>query len=50
MTLDDLRVFVATCEAGSLSAVAREVGTSQPAVSQHIRRLERELDVTLFER
>lgn len=50
MTLDDLRVFVATCEAGSLSAVARQVGTSQPAVSQHIRRLERELDVTLFER
>ena len=50
MTLDDLRVFVATCEAGSLSAVARQVGTSQPAVSQHIRRLERELGVTLFER
>jgi DNA-binding transcriptional LysR family regulator len=50
VTLDDLRVFVATCEAGSLSAVARQVGTSQPAVSQHIRRLERELDVTLFER
>jgi DNA-binding transcriptional LysR family regulator len=50
VTLDDLRVFVATCEAGSLSAVARAVGTSQPAVSQHIRRLEHELDVTLFER
>jgi DNA-binding transcriptional LysR family regulator len=50
MTLDDLRLFVATCEAGSLSAVARRLGTSQPAVSQHIRRLERELDIALFER
>jgi DNA-binding transcriptional LysR family regulator len=50
MPSSDLRVFVATCEAGSLSAVARQVGTSQPAVSQHIRRLERELEVTLFER
>ena len=26
MTLDDLRVFVAVCRAGSLSAVARELG------------------------
>jgi DNA-binding transcriptional LysR family regulator len=50
VTLDDLRVFVATCELGSLSAVARRLGNSQPAVSQHVRRLERELDVTLFER
>jgi DNA-binding transcriptional LysR family regulator len=50
VTLDDLRAFVAACEAGSLSAAARRLGTSQPAVSQHVRRLERELDVTLFER
>lgn len=48
MTLDDLRVFVAACELGSLSAVARQLGTSQPAVSQHVRRLERELEVTLL--
>jgi DNA-binding transcriptional LysR family regulator len=50
VTLDDLRVFVATYEAGNLTAVARQIGTTQSAVSQHIRRLERELGVTLFER
>jgi len=50
MTLDDLRLFVAACEAGSLSAVAARMGTSQSAVSQHVRRLERELDVALLER
>ena len=50
MTLDDLRLFIAACGAGNLSAVARAVGTSQSAVSQHVRRLERELDVALLER
>src|SRR5687768_13252596 len=35
MTLDDLRVFVAVCRAGSLSSVARELGCTQSAVSQH---------------
>jgi DNA-binding transcriptional LysR family regulator len=50
MTLGDLRLFVAACEAGSLSAVAQRLGTSQSAVSQHVRRLERELDVALLER
>ncbi|WP_432134328.1 MULTISPECIES: LysR family transcriptional regulator [unclassified Streptomyces] len=50
MTLDDLRVFVAVCRAGSLSAVARELGCTQSAVSQHVRRLERETGVALLER
>ncbi|MHC3474501.1 LysR family transcriptional regulator [Streptomyces sp. 7R007] len=50
MTLDDLRVFVAVCRAGSLSAVARDLGCSQSAVSQHVRRLERETGVALLER
>ncbi|MCC9742980.1 LysR family transcriptional regulator [Streptomyces sp. MNU89] len=50
MTLDDLRTFVAVCEAGSLSAVAREQRRTQPAVSQHVRRLERELGLGLLER
>ena len=50
MTLDDLRTFVAVCDAGTLSAVARAQGVSQSAVSQHIRHLERELGVALFER
>ncbi|MFF7736015.1 LysR substrate-binding domain-containing protein [Streptomyces sp. NPDC007984] len=50
MTLDDLRVFVAVCRAGSLSAVARELDRTQSAVSQHVRRLEREAGVSLLER
>ncbi|MEU6179157.1 LysR family transcriptional regulator [Streptomyces coeruleorubidus] len=50
MTLDDLRVFVAVCRAGSLSAVARELDCTQSAVSQHVKRLERETGVTLLER
>ncbi|MFI9160159.1 LysR family transcriptional regulator [Kitasatospora aureofaciens] len=50
MTLDDLRVFAAVCRAGSLSAVARELACSQSAVSQHVKRLERELGLPLIER
>ncbi len=50
VTLDDLRVFVAVCRAGSLSAVARELGCTQSAVSQHVKRLEKETRVSLLER
>jgi DNA-binding transcriptional LysR family regulator len=50
MTLDDLRVYVAVCRAGSLSAVARDLGCTQSAVSQHVKRLERETGVSLLER
>jgi DNA-binding transcriptional LysR family regulator len=50
VTLDDLRVFVAVCRAGSLSAVARELDCTQSAVSQHVKRLERETGVSLLER
>jgi len=50
MTLEDLRVFVAACRSANLSAVARRLGRSQPAVSQHVARLERELGVALLSR
>ncbi|WP_338671913.1 LysR family transcriptional regulator [Streptomyces sp. SCSIO 30461] len=50
MTLDDLRVFVAVCRAGSLSAVARELDCTQSAVSQRVKRLEREAGMSLLER
>ncbi|MEU5582517.1 LysR family transcriptional regulator [Streptomyces huasconensis] len=50
MTLDDLRVFVAVCRAGSLSAVARDLTCTQSAVSQHVKRLEKEFGVSLLER
>lgn len=50
MTLDDLRVFVAVCRAGSLSAVARDLSCTQSAVSQRVKRLERETGTSLLER
>ncbi|MFJ9039926.1 LysR family transcriptional regulator [Streptomyces sp. NPDC102406] len=50
MTLDDLRVFVAVCRAGSLSAVARDLSCTQSAVSQHVKRLEKEVGIGLLER
>jgi DNA-binding transcriptional LysR family regulator len=50
MTLDDLRSLLAVHERKSFSGGARQLGCSQPAVSQHIQRLEAELGMKLFER
>jgi DNA-binding transcriptional LysR family regulator len=50
VTLDDLRVFIAVYETGNLSAVARTLSRTQSAVSQHIKRLERETGLRLIER
>ena len=49
-TLHALRAFVRTLELGSLSAAAREFGTTQPTVSKWLAQLERQLRVRLFER
>lgn len=46
-----LQTFIAVVDAGNYSAAAERLHLSQPAVSQHIRALERELDdVKLFRR
>lgn len=50
MTLDDLRSLIAVAACRSFSGAARQLGCSQPAVSQHIQRLERDLGLPLFER
>ncbi|HEY7482926.1 MAG TPA: LysR family transcriptional regulator [Streptosporangiaceae bacterium] len=50
MTLDDLRVFIAVYETGNLSTVARTLSCTQSAVSQHVKRLEREVGMALIER
>ncbi len=50
MTFDDLRIFVAVCQAGNLSAVARDLACTQPAVSQHVKRLEQTTGVRLLDR
>lgn len=49
-TIRTLRCFVRAVELGSLSAVAREEGTTQPTVSKLMAALERELGVRLLER
>lgn len=50
MEIRDLRVFIAVAEEGSLSSAARRLHMSQPAVTQIIRTLERQLGGRLLER
>lgn len=45
-----LRHFLAVVDHGSVSAAANWLGIAQPALSQSIARMEKELGVTLFER
>lgn len=49
-TLRAMRFFVRTVELGSLSAVARELGTTQPTVSKVLAQLESSLGARLLER
>ena len=50
--LDDfrLRVFMMAATEGSFTRAAQHLGVSQPAVSQNIAELEKQVGVTLFER
>src|SRR5262245_1108130 len=50
MTLRQLEVFVAVAQAQSFRRAAERLHTSQPALSQHVRELEDELDVRLLDR
>lgn len=45
-----VRSFLATVEEGSLSGAARALGISQPTLSRHIKTLEADLGVQLFDR
>lgn len=45
-----LRIFLTLARTGSFTAAARELGISQPAVSQNISELEKTLGEQLFER
>jgi len=49
-SLDSLRVFAIVARRLSFTAAALELGTTQPAVSQQIKRLEAQLETRLFDR
>lgn len=50
MNLHDLRTFVAVAELGGFGRAAEALHLAQPAVSQHIKRLERQLGATVLRR
>ncbi len=50
MDLNTVWVFVAAVQAGSLSAAAARLEMALPTLSRHIRELEGDLKVRLFER
>jgi len=50
MELYQLRTFVTVAETGNLTHAAERLFTSQPAVSAHIKALEEELEIKLFDR
>jgi DNA-binding transcriptional LysR family regulator len=50
MRLNQIRVFLAVVDAGSVHAAARVLGISQPSVTKTLRTLEDDLRVRLLER
>jgi len=49
-SLDQLKIFVAVCKAGSFSAAARQLKRAQSGVSQSVSNLEISINQTLFDR
>ena len=49
MNWDDLRIVIAVSRAGSFARAARMLGIDETTVSRRIRRIERALDVALFD-
>jgi DNA-binding transcriptional LysR family regulator len=50
MTLLQMRYFIAVCDHGSLTAAAKALFVTQPALSTAINRVEKEYSLKLFER
>lgn len=45
---DKLETFIAVCEVKNFTKAGEMLGLTQPAVSQHIKKLEKELDTQIF--
>ena len=50
MDIHVLKTFIAVCEYSGFSAAAKKLGYTQSTVSSQIRQLEKELNVSLFDR
>ncbi len=50
MNIDAIRYFIAVVEKGNMSSAAEELHVTQPALSNSIRRMEKELGYPLFSR
>jgi molybdate transport repressor ModE-like protein len=50
LDVTSLRIIRAIADAGTITGAAAAIGYSQPAVSQHVRRMERRLGTALLER
>jgi DNA-binding transcriptional LysR family regulator len=50
VTVRQIEVFLAVAELGSFTRAAERLRMAQPALSQHVRDLERELGIRLFDR
>lgn len=48
--LRGLEIFLAVCDAGGMAAAARQLGLTQPAVSQSVAEMEARLGARLFDR
>ncbi|MBQ3404542.1 MAG: LysR family transcriptional regulator [Oscillospiraceae bacterium] len=50
MTLKHLKIFTEVCRFGSITAAAKSMGMTQPAVSAAIKELEKSYNIRLFDR
>ena len=48
MNIEAIRYFIAVVEKGNMSSAAEELHVTQPALSNSIRRMEKELGYPLF--
>ena len=50
MTLQQLRYIVTVAETGNITEAARQLFVSQPSLTNAIRELEKEMQITIFHR